>query len=141
MVTPARRKTAPANSARVFDIIDRVHEQASRVGCVRNAAIDGPRRRGDHETRAVQIRFDERPLTDVHDLGADRRAHLRSHDGDLCASVEQAGQLLRRHRPAADQQDATALKSEKDGKNGQFPSANTVRSYGPADAGRYVWSG
>ena len=124
IVTPARRKTAPANTL-AFSTSSTAFTSRPLHAPRRRPVVDGPWRSRDHETHAVQIRFVERPLTDVHDLVSGYPSQVRGHNRNLCASVEQAARASASPLPHPRPARRDGLKAKKDGKNRQLTSPKT----------------
>jgi hypothetical protein len=102
--------------ARVRGIVNGVHEHLPALRRARDGAIDGGRRRGDDEPRALEIGRAKPPPRDAYARAGDVRVHARRDYGDVRARLPQRGDLARRDRPAADDEHRPAGQFEKHGK-------------------------
>ena len=109
--------------ARVRQVVDRVDEQAARLGRPRHRAVHLGRRRRHDEPRAVEVVRLERPA-DNREIGGHRRNgvdDVGSHDRNARAGVHERAQLSRRHWPGADHEDAPPFELEEHGENRHGP--------------------
>jgi hypothetical protein len=108
----------------VIDIVDRVDEDAARVGLAVYGAGDRFRHGGDHESRAVQIGRLEFALTPGDPAIAGERLNCRGgsrrNDRHRCPGRQQSADLGLTDGPSPDKKDWASFELHENGEQGHL---------------------